>query len=243
MKYDDIGMCPSEAVENDWLDVTFTQAQKPDENAMAALGRESKIQRKNPFAKVKILFARKKEEKAQSKNSENALPFEVKKTGRAKSVFKRVWKPVAACAVIALVLVGMRFVDTGFVGDVFNYAQTTFTSNINGESQNENIMTLPSNATVTVENGNITLSGGTLALNLQNGKVKDVSETSVTVSVSDNFDIVYSNLSEVLVNAGDEISKYHVVGKYGENAVINFIVDGNKVIDVTADGYTVTWNE
>ena len=32
-----------------------------------------------------------------------------------------------------------------------------------------------------------------------------------------------------------------LLGKYGDSAVVNLIVDGQKVTGVTADGYTVSW--
>ena len=137
----------------------------------------------------------------------------------------------------------MRYADGGFVGDVFGYAKATYTSAVEPvrNDGNANTLTLPSNADVAVSGGDITLTGGTLAVSLKDGTVKDATETSVTVNVGENFDIVYSNLSEVMVARGDKVTQYQVLGKYGDSAVVNLIVDGQKVTGVTADGYTVSW--
>ena len=127
--------------------------------------------------------------------------------------------------------------------DVFGYAKATYTSAVEPvrNDGNANTLTLPSNADVAVSGGDITLTGGTLAVSLKDGTVKDATETSVTVNVGENFDIVYSNLSEVMVARGDKVTQYQVLGKYGDSAVVNLIVDGQKVTGVTADGYTVSW--
>ena len=44
-----------------------------------------------------------------------------------------------------------------------------------------------------------------------------------------------------MVARGDKVTQYQVLGKYGDSAVVNLIVDGQKVTGVTADGYTVSW--
>lgn len=251
MKYDDMPADITPATENDWLDVTFVQKQKIDQQT-ADLMQEGKTNfLSKGVGKVKGLFAaRKKDRRSESEQSDNGAVIyrsvkrrRVRKSGRLKNIWQKSWKPAAACLVIALALVGMRYADGGFVGDVFGYAKATFTSALvqtDGADSN-NVMTLPSNADVAVSNGDITLTGGSLAVNLKDGKVKETTETSVTVNVGENFDIVYSNLSEVMVASGDTVTQYQVLGKYGDSAVVNLIIDGQKVTGVTADGYTVSW--
>ena len=100
---------------------------------------------------------------------------------------------------------------------------------------------MPANATITAEGGNVTLSGGSLAVNFLNGKVAEVTESSVTVSCGDGFDVTYSNLNEVLVAKNDLVSQYQVLGKYDQNAMVSLLQDGQKITGVTADGYTLSW--
>ena len=94
---------------------------------------------------------------------------------------------------------------------------------------------------VKVEGGNVTLTGGSLAVNFLGGKVAEVTENSVTVSCSDGFDVIYSNLNEVLVAKDDVVSQYQVLGKYKDSAVVNLVQDGQPITNVSANGYTLSW--
>lgn len=261
MKYDDMPARENNASENEWLSVSFTQSKKIDDETRVMMEGEKP---QSVFArgaeKVKALFRRRQkpapEESlydGQSDITEEIYtrPVIVREIPRAKfkeglkTVWQKGWKPAAACLIIALALVGMRYIDNGFVGDVFGYAKETFTSTIANQTDyvdDGNVMTIPSNADVSVSDGDIVLTGGSLAVNFQKGTVKEITDTSVVVSVSDNFDIVYSNLSEVMVKAGDAVEQYGVLGKYGENAVVNLIIGGQKVTGVSADGYTIKWS-
>ena len=111
-------------------------------------------------------------------------------------------------------------------------------------SGNQNVtktMALPANATVSVDGGNVTLTGGTLAVNFLGGKVSNVTENSVTVSCNDGFDVIYSNLNEVLVGKDDVVSQYQVLGKYTESAVVNLVQNGQPITNVSANGYVLSW--
>ncbi len=267
MKYDDMPTYENNATENEWLSVKFTQSKKIDEETKEMMENNGKVKKffSDGVSKVKGLFA-KRQKQAQVQEDlhqtvaqdlqdeqETCAPVIERKMpkmrgrlnkDKAKRIWQKSWKPAAACLVIVGVLIGMRYADAGFVGDVFGYAKDTFTSTIvapQTEADNPNTVVMPSNAEVAITDGDITLSGGSLAVNLKAGTVTDVTETGVTVSVGDKFDIVYSNLSEVLVNVGDSVAQYHVLGKYDDSAIVNLIVDGQKLTGVSADGFTLKW--
>ncbi|MBR2371461.1 MAG: hypothetical protein IKA90_01160 [Clostridia bacterium] len=212
-----------ESYENDWLEVKYVSPQDMQE-------KQKKENKQSTFAKLKNKFGKKQ------KQNENAV---VKSKGGFARVFKKSLKPVGICAVVALVLAGMLFVENGFVGDVFGFAKDDYTS-----SGNQNVtktMALPANATVSVDGGNVTLTGGTLAVNFLGGKVSNVTENSVTVSCNDGFDVIYSNLNEVLVGKDDVVSQYQVLGKYTESAVVNLVQNGQPITNVSANGYVLSW--
>ncbi|MBR2029274.1 MAG: hypothetical protein IJ999_00010 [Clostridia bacterium] len=209
-----------ESYENDWLEVKYVSPQDMHE----------KQNEQSRFAKLKGRFAK--------KQKQGAVVHAKEKSGFSK-IFKKSLKPVGVCAIIALVLAGMLFVENGFVGDVFGFAKDTYTSN-DGANVIKTI-SLPANATIKTEGGNVTLSGGSLAVSFLKGKVSDVTESSVTVSCSDGFDVIYSNLNEVLVAKNDLVSQYQVLGKYTENAVVNLVQNGQPITNVSANGYTLSW--
>ena len=264
MNYDDMHTYENNASENEWLSVKFTQSKKIDAETKEMMENNGKVKKlfSDGVNKVKGMFT-KKQKNADMQEDVQAVadvreveeeiytPVVRRKTvneysgkGRIRRAFQKAWKPAAACLVIAGVLIGMRYADAGFVGDVFGYAKDTFTSTIVAQQpveSSQDTVVMPSNAEVTVTNGDIMLSGGTLAINFKEGTVTDVTETSVTVSVGDKFDIVYSNLSEVLVELGYSVAQYHVLGKYEDNAMVNLIVNGQKLTGVYADGFTLKW--
>lgn len=213
-----------ESYENDWLEVKYVSPQDMQEQ-------QEKENKQSMFAKLKSKFGKKQ------KQNENAVVAKTK--GGFARGFKKSLKPVGICAIVALVLAGLMFVENGFVGDVFGFAKDNYASN-----NNQNVMTtmtLPANATVTVDGGDVTLTGGTLAVNFLGGKVAEVTENSVTVSCNDGFDMIYSNLNEVLVAKDDVVSQYQVLGKYTDSAVVNFVQDGQPITNVSANGYTLSW--
>lgn len=223
MNHDDMP-CGFESYENDWLEVKYATPKQMEEEHMKKQNFFSKT-----LTKVKEKFAKNKKEVAC-------------KRGKKVGFTKKVLKPVGVCAIIALLVVGVFFVDGGFVGDVFSYAKDTLVSE---SVLNQNIsttkLTLPANATVSVKDGNVLLSGGSLVVNLFDGKVTDVTESSVTVCAEDGLGVVYSNLSQIYVQKGDVVSDFFVLGKYDESATVNLLQDGQKITSVSADGYTLSW--
>ena len=213
-----------ESYENDWLEVKYVSPQDMQE-------KQEKENKQSMFAKLKSKFGKKQNQ------NENAVV--VKTKGGFARGFKKSLKPVGICAIVALVLAGLMFVENGFVGDVFGFAKDNYASNNNQKVMTT--MTLPANATVTVDGGDVTLTGGTLAVNFLGGKVAEVTENSVTVSCNDGFDMIYSNLNDVLVAKDDVVSQYQVLGKYTDSAVVNLVQDGQPITNVSANGYTLSW--
>ena len=212
-----------ESYENDWLEVKYVSPQDMQE-------KQKKENKQSTFEKLKNKFGKKQ------KQNENAV---VKSKGGFARVFKKSLKPVGICAFVALVLAGMLFVENGFVGDVFGFAKDDYMSS--GNQNETKTMVLPANATISVDGGNVTLTGGTLAVNFLGGKVSNVTENSVTVSCNDGFDVIYSNLNEVLVGKDDVVSQYQVLGKYTESAVVNLVQNGQPITNVSANGYVLSW--
>ncbi len=156
-----------------------------------------------------------------------------------------IWLTRAIVLVLVVgVLVAMRFVDSGFVGDIFDTVKQAYASDITqafGIKSGDTI-NLPINVTVEgVEDGTVTISGGKVLLNFKKGEVKDVTDTSVTVQVDDKLQIVYSGLSRVMVVVGDKLADQSVIGKYANSATVNLIYDGEVVKDITTVNYTLVW--
>ena len=86
---------------------------------------------------------------------------------------------------MAGLLIAMRFVDSGFVGDVFKTAKETYTTSLISAftaKTDSDTINIPINYNVeSVADGNVVLGGGMLSLSLTDGKVEDVTENSVTV--------------------------------------------------------------
>ncbi len=80
-----------------------------------------------------------------------------------------------------------------------------------------------------------------LSLSLTDGKVEDVTENSATVRVNDNLCVIYGNLSTVLVTRDQQLAYMDVIGKYEDSTTINLLYKGEKITDITAVDYTLTW--
>ena len=171
-----------------------------------------------------------------------------KKSGRRSAGKGEVRKWVyraAALAVMAGLLIAMRFVDSGFVGDVFKTAKETYTTSLISAftaKTDSDTINIPINYNVeSVTDGNVVLGGGMLSLSLTDGKVEDITENSVTVRVSDDLCVVYGNLSAVLVANEQNLAYMDVIGKYEGSTTVNLLYKGKKITDITAVDYTLTW--
>ena len=223
MTHDDMP-CGFESYENDWLEVKYATPEQMQEEQ-----KEQSVIKKT-FSKAKQKFAINRPQNKDGYSGKKGFSF----------ILKKCIKPVGVCAIIALLVAGMFFIDGDFIGDVFSYAKDTVTSNATSENA-KTTLSLPANATVQVTSGDVTLSGGTIAVNFVQGKIKDVTESSVTVFADNGLELVYSNLSEVLVTKDDVVSQYQVLGRYDDSAVVSLLQDGQKITGVTADGYTLSW--
>ena len=238
MEINDMQIVEGQAYQNDWLEVkTFSQNEegscKKEEGFFLKL-----------YKKFKNSFPKKDGQKQEAVCGEESCGQKCIKNNVVSRVWSKIFKPIACVAVICLVFAGVAVIDNGFASEVFGFAKDTYTSVIVGDengSQHKNKVVVSSNAAISVVDGDVMLTGGSIAVNFLQGTVTDVTDTSVTVSTNDGMDIVYSNLNEVLVSKDDVLSPYHAVGRYDQNAVINIVQDGKKVTDVMAEGYTLSW--
>jgi len=210
---DDVKLCECVAVEDDWLDISYTQRHYIEEEQDAL-----SLVRTSVFKKRK------------------------KALNNAK---KWIVRSFVAIFVIGT-LVAMRFVQNGFMGEVFAVAKAGYSQNviqvISNSQQRQSIINLPINVTVDkVDNGSVIVSGGKVLLNFKKGKVLDTTKDTVTISVDDNLQIVYSGLTKILVNVGDELAEQAVLGKYVNTATVNLLYDGEVVKDITTVNYSLVW--
>ena len=210
---DDVKLCECIAVEDDWLDISYTQRHYIEEEQDAL-----SLVRTSVFKKRK-------------KTLNNAKKW------------------IVRCFVAIFVigtLLAMRFVENGFIGEIFATAKQGYSQNviqvISNSQQRQSIINLPINVTVDkVDNGTVIVSGGKVLLNFKKGKVLETNNDTVTVSVDDNLQIVYSGLTKILVNVGDEIAEQAVLGKYVNTATVNLLYDGEVVKDITTVNYSLVW--
>ena len=181
---------------------------------------------------------------------QDAMSF-VRKKNTGEGAFSRfnakkwILRGVVFALVVGLML-AMRFVEEGFVGEVFAFAKSSYTQNIveviSTYSQEGDSISLPINVTVdNVNEGTVTVSGGKILLNFKKGTVSDVTENAVTVAVDENLQIVYSGLTKVLVSVGDVLDEQAVLGKYSQSAEVNLLYGGEVVKDITTVNYSLVW--
>lgn len=220
--YDDesVARYDCEAVEEDWLEISYTKRHYIDDGDDYSAAAGSLPQRRSRKGK---------------RSRRISVNGEVKKW-----IYR-----AAALVVMAALLIAMRFVDSGFVGDVFKTARETYTTSLISAftaKTDSNTITIPINYSVeSVSEGNIVLGGGMLSLSLTDGKVEDVTENSATVRVNDNLCVIYGNLSTVLVARDQQLAYMDVIGKYEDSTTINLLYKGEKITDITAVDYTLTW--
>jgi hypothetical protein len=103
---------------------------------------------------------------------------------------------------------------------------------------------LPVNATVSniASDGTVSLTGGSICLNLAKGKVKSVTEKSVTIEIDQDIYYVYSSLTEVMVKEGDTVELYDVLGKYQGTLNINVVINNTVVTNITGTSTSFEWS-
>lgn len=217
---EDIARYDCEAVEEDWLEISYTKRHYIDEDEDC---------RSEEYDMPKSI----------RKKAKRNRRFSVGE-GAKKWIFR-----ASALAVMAGLLIAMRFVDGGFVGEVFKTAKETYTTSLISAfttQTNSNQISLPINYSVkSIADGNIVLGGGMLSLSLTDGKVESITKNSVTVRVNDDLCVVYGNLSSVLVEKNQTLKYMDIIGKYKDSTTINLLYKGEKITNLTTVDYTLTW--
>lgn len=165
-----------------------------------------------------------------------------KKSAAVKKRGRRGFYVAVACVIIAGALLGLAFIDSGFVGGIFQSAMETFTTGIFAPKQQT--IQMPTNAEVySCINGDIVIGGSSVVLNISKGVVKSIdAETGkVVVSINEKYDVVYGGVTEIMVTEGQSLEKYALIGRYTETAVINILKEGAKVSQVSCQDYKIVW--
>lgn len=172
------------------------------------------------------------------------------KRQKSRPHFKFKWNKslkIAAIAVLcAAVLAALLFADGQFAKDVFKTAKAAFSSTLFDSVQPQPVtatVAIPANADlVDVVDGVATFNGGRAALSFTDGVVAEVGENSVTVSLDEETCIVYGNLSEIYVAAGDAVKANSLLAKYDGTFTACVTVNGVAVANVIASDENLTWN-
>lgn len=180
------------------------------------------------------------------RNYVDEQPQSDKKRKRAKGGFRftKPLKIIAAAVLCAALLAALLFVDGQFAKDVFETARAAYSASV-FESHEQVVATatiaIPSNTDlVRVEEGVATFNGGRAVLSLCDGIVESVEEGSLTVALDETTRVVYGNLTDVYVAAGDAVSANSLLAKYDGNFTVAVTVDG-LIVDVVASETQLAW--
>ena len=211
MEYDGVNSIVCDAEENDWLDVSYSERKYVQEEQ--ADNKKRKFNFKFKFPKINLKIAK---------------PLQI---------------ALVAVLVVAL-LAAMLFIDGDFASDVFQTAKAAFAGSVfdkNGAQDVFATVAIPANANlVDVEDGVATFDGGKATVSFTDGKVVDVTETSVTVAIDENTSITYGNLTEVLVSVGDTVSVNSLLARYHGTVTASIAVSG-QIKDVVGRETQLAW--
>lgn len=230
------------AVENDWLELSYVQRKYGKTGNSEENDKES-----GEFREEKGVYGEKNEndesEKAEESNCEENAGAKI---GRgAKNIGKRLGKRGILAASLALIIILAAFCAFSFGGaDATEWwtAVKKQALGVFGINAKENKLVLSAISTVgSVDGGDIVINGGTLAVALVGGKVKTVTDSSVTVEFDADTEIVYGLLKDVKVISGQVLSCYDILGYYDESYVVNVISKGKKVENVAVIGNSIVW--
>lgn len=160
---------------------------------------------------------------------------------------KKAFAIIGAVVLCVAILTVALFADGDFRSDVFTTARTAYTgvlSAFGGRTDKAgNLIEIPCNVNlIDCADGVATFGGGRVALSFTDGKVTEITENSVTVTLDEQTSIIYGNLTTVLVNVGDEISSNGLIGKYDGSFCASVNYDSQQVIDVVASETQLQWN-
>ncbi|HPG92080.1 MAG TPA: hypothetical protein PK675_01570 [Clostridia bacterium] len=152
---------------------------------------------------------------------------------------------VGALVIIVGIVCGMIFINGGT--DIFETAKMAYISTVFGNSNSadqKRMVTLPVNAVVqgVESDGTVEIGGGTLCMNLTKGSVIAVTETSVTVEIDEDINMVYSNLTSVLVQDGQTVDENTVLGKYDGTVKVNVIIENTVITNIVGTDKSFEWS-
>lgn len=181
------------------------------------------------------------------RNYVDEQPQSDKKRKRAKGGFRftKPLKIIAAAVLCAALLAALLFVDGQFAKDVFETAKAAVASTL-FDSPEQPVATaaivIPSNLDlVNVTDGVATFNGGRAVLSFTSGKVVAVGEGALTVAMDDETELVYTDLADIYVAEGDEVSVNTLLAKYSGSFNVAVTVSG-ATVDVVGSETQLTWN-
>lgn len=244
--------------EEQWLDVKFTNKKYLEEEA-------EKLQEVKPSGNVFSKWFSGLNKKADVTNEQSFIPIEhdyeqmpvdseqeehlVATSIPRKSIpskytgwFTKSKRAIAIGLITVALLVGMKYVDSGFAGEVFTNARTAYTSTITSNIKVKQTIDLPIVYIVaSIADGNVMIQGGRIVFSISEGVVASVFEDCIEIKVNDRLSIIYSVLTDVYVEEGQTITTNTALGKYEDSTYISFVYDGLKVMNVTTDNKSITY--
>lgn len=236
--------------EEQWLDVKFTnrkylQDEKKQLSAKTEQGILNRLFSKKAkpepmqLSDSELDYVREPSvDESQQLNAVTSIPHKKSST----TPFTGVRRAVALGILIVALLVGMRFVDSGFAGEIFVNARTAYTSSITSTVKMKETIKLPVVYTVaSISDGDVMIQGGRIVFSITSGTVTSVFDNCLEIKVNDRLSIVYSELTDVYVEEGQEITTNTAIGKYEDSTFISFIYDGVKVVNISTDNKSITF--
>ncbi|MCH5151470.1 MAG: hypothetical protein J1F65_02285 [Clostridiales bacterium] len=211
MEYDGVNSIVCDAEENDWLDVSYSERKYVQEEQPKSNKRKFNFKFKFPKINLKL-----------------RKPLQI-----------------ALIAVLCVALLAaMLFIDGNFASDVFQTAKAAFSGSVFDANDTQNVsasISIPANANLLdVADGVATFDGGRVTVSFTDGKVVNVTETTVTVAVDDDTTITYGNLTEVFVAIGDTVSVNTLLGRYDGTFTATVAVSG-QIKDVVGSESQLAW--
>lgn len=179
------------------------------------------------------------EEKQRKKADKEKKPHKEKSGFKFdKNFFTAKRVTAAVCVLLVVVALGVFLIgDNAWSEDFKKAALTVF-----GAESPINTMDLSATTDIAdIENGDVIVKSGRLALTLSDGVVANVTESSVSVQLDQNTVVVYSNLKDITAVSGQVVKKYDIIGRYEEMSVINVYFRGVKITDIVEAGRQLIW--
>lgn len=222
------------AVENDWLELSYTGRNYVHEENDS---KPVEVEEQKETEKIDEPIAEKmsvddKEAKGGFVKGVEGLGVRLGKKGIATAALAVI---VILAAICAFTVGGVDAVE--WWSTVKREAMGVF-----GIEARDNKVVVSAISTVdSVANGDIVIKGGSLALTFAEGTVKNVTDSSVTVEYSSDTEITYNMLKDIKVVSGQILSCYDILGYYDEAYTVNIYCNGKKVENVAVMGNSIVW--